>query len=99
MIELIGGYFARSDGTQYVTGKPHTCADGITRMKGARYFPTMEAAARYAVKKTMLEKVEAEEIDTLAGFLRELHAVTAALMGRLEPLDDAPVHIESGASS
>ena len=88
MIELLHGYFAKSDGRQYIVGKPSEGKDGRTRFRDAHYFRTMSQAVKFTMNRELYGKVEREEITTLAEFVRQAKALKDDITRKLELLDE-----------
>lgn len=87
MVELLHGYFAKSDGRQYIVGKPNEGRDGRTRFRDAHYFRTMSQAVKFTMNREMYGKVAREEVTTLAEFLRQAQALQTEFTKKLEVLD------------
>lgn len=84
MIELIGGYCAKADSSQYIVGKIKA---GSTKIRDPRHFSTMLQAVRYVARECLREKVAAEEITTLGEFLREAERTREDLINKLNELE------------
>lgn len=88
MIELLHGYYAKSDGRQYIVGKPNEGRDGVTRFRDAHYFRTMSQAVKFTMNREMYGKVAREEITTLQEFVNQAQALKDDITRKLELLDE-----------
>ena len=83
MVEVINGYYVKSDKRQFIMGK----LDEAGRLKSPRYFHTMKTAIQEAIRQALCEKVANEEITTLNGYYNQLKEA-AEQIDRL--IDDTP---------
>lgn len=88
MIELLHGYYAKSDGRQYIVGKPCEGRDGRTHFRDSHYFRTMSQAVKFTMNRELYGKVKREEITTLAEFVRQAQALKDDITRKLELLDE-----------
>lgn len=88
MIELLQGYYAKSDGQQYIVGKLCEGKDGYTRFRDTHYFRTMSQAVKFTMNREMYGKVEREEVTTLAEFAQQAQALKDDITRRLELLGE-----------